>query len=234
MFHVLCARFPSAQGVPHSPGADPSATQQCFSPHYFAQGTPQLAISGHWVRISHLYLMSQEHRVGFVARLSCQGLLELGRYCVRYFLYAPYKLVRELAEQPQHLGGSAQHQSPSHLGVVIVIITQVNPRPSLANPEGFTPGSKATAAIKTQLRGGEALQPAWDCSVVPGPLLELRSLGAPGWSLTPPAPSQSQSGWILLLSTLCAGPGEQGVSGHPRLVHSWCLCCENTQSPGQR
>lgn len=183
------------------------------------------------MRISHLYLRSQEHRVGFVARLSGQGLLELGIYCVKYFLYAPYKLVWGLAEQPQHLGGSAQHQSPSHLGVVIVIITQVNPRPSLANPEGFTPGSKATTAIKTQLRGGGALKPAWDCSVVSGPLLELRSLGVPGWSLTPPAPSQnrgqSQPGWILLLSTLCAGPGEQGVCGHPRLAQGWCLCCEN-------
>lgn len=52
---------------------------------------------------------------------------------------------------------SMGNQAP-HLRVVIT--ARVNPGPSLANPVGFTPGSKATAALKTQLRGGEALKPA--------------------------------------------------------------------------
>ena len=43
----------------------------------------------------------------------------------------------------------------------MVTTAWVSPGPSLANPVGFTPGSKATAALKTQLGGGEALKPAW-------------------------------------------------------------------------
>lgn len=43
----------------------------------------------------------------------------------------------------------------------VVRTTWVNPGPSLPNPVGFTAGSKAIAALKTQLGGREALKPAW-------------------------------------------------------------------------
>lgn len=87
---------------------------------------------------------------------------------------------------PEPITASMSTQAP-HLRVVIT--ARVNPGPSLANPVGFTPGSKATA-LKTQLGRGESLKRVWGkaaCgwALFVGAAHAAASCPVPSWSSGP-------------------------------------------------